>query len=204
MKKTTLIFFAAIILLTSCTTTKTTPVDSFILEGTAAYENQSYTLAEKYFNQALEIDESNEIALNNQILVYDQLNEINNALKLSDLGIKYYPNNAKFYHIKAQLLKKQNKENETIKLYQQILEIVPYSKKYNLEYLNLLLKLYNNGDNSIKDDIKKESLFLINNKIETKESLIALSTVDPENQEYSILLYNENPKEWNKIYLITE
>ncbi len=191
------------ILFNSCSTLENSDdseLNKNIIDATSAFNDGDYNKAEELFSMALQIDEDNEIALNNQILTLNKLDKNTEALELANQALKTYPDNLKFKIIKARLLKTLKQTEESILLYQKILKLATHEKYYHVEYLQYLLTLDFQNDTNIKQYIIDEAEYLLSNDIAEKEALKALCIVDKNNLVYSLLLKTKYSSQWNEVY----
>jgi len=197
------LLIASIILFNSCSTLENSDdseLNKNIIDATSAFNDGDYNKAEELFSTALQIDEDNEIALNNQILTLNKLDKNTEALELANQALKAYPDNLKFQIIKARLLKTLKKNNESILLYQKILKLTTHEKYYHVEYLQYLLTLDFQNDTKIKQYIIDEAEYLLSNNFAEKEALKALCIVDRNNLVYSLILKTKYNSQWNEVY----
>lgn len=173
-------------------------LNKYLVDGNLSFNEGDYNKAKELFSKALEIDNTNEIALNNQILTLTLLNNNSEALDLVNEAIETHPGKLKFLLEKARLLKIQDNIMGAISIYQEVLSIASFEASYHKEYLDFLLSQDFKNNNKIKDLIIDEATYLLNNSINEKEALIALLSVK-NNVEYSLLLKSRYEVEWENL-----
>lgn len=203
-KKTFLLIniFFLFSLISCVTSTKNSELslNSTLNEGSSSFYDKDYVKAEKFFSSALLITEDNEIALKNEIITLNKLNRDDDALAMVNKALTFYPSSIKFKLIKARLLRTLELDTDAINLYREILSQVDSQKSYHKEYIDYLTSLLPSDNALITSSIIDESSFLLKSYICTEEALIALCTMDKSSLLYSLMLKEENPQEWNKLY----
>ncbi|MCK9190405.1 MAG: hypothetical protein M0P10_02495 [Sphaerochaetaceae bacterium] len=189
--------------LSSCVTESVTDEDllnNTLNEATTSFEAENYEEAEKLFSDALLIDESNEIAIKNQIITLNQLDKNEEALALSKKASTLYPDSIKFKLISARLYALLGDDENAIIQYQEILKTAGLEESYNLEYLDYLLTLDYENNDDIRTLIVERANFLLDNNIAVIEALKTLCMQDKTNIMYSLLLEKASPKQWKEIF----
>lgn len=189
--------------LSSCVTESVTDEDllnNTLNEATTSFEAENYEEAEKLFSDALLIDESNEIAIKNQIITLNQLDKNEEALALSKKASTLYPDSIKFKLISARLYALLGDDENAIIQYQEILKTAGLEESYNLEYLDYLLTLDYENNDDIRTLIVERANFLLDNNIAVIEALKTLCMQDKSNIMYSLLLEKASPKQWKEIF----
>ncbi|MFA6865667.1 MAG: hypothetical protein WCS04_07705, partial [Sphaerochaetaceae bacterium] len=167
--------------LSSCVTESVTDEDllnNTLNEATTSFEAENYEEAEKLFSDALLIDESNEIAIKNQIITLNQLDKNEEALALSKKASTLYPDSIKFKLISARLYALLGDDENAIIQYQEILKTAGLEESYNLEYLDYLLTLDYENNDDIRTLIVERANFLLDNNIAVIEALKTLCMQD--------------------------
>lgn len=189
--------------LSSCATDNVTDEDvlnNTLNEANTSFEAENYVEAEKLFSDALKLDESNEIAIKNQIITLNQIDKNEEALALSKKALTLYPDSIKFQLITARLYVLLGDDENAIIQYQNVLKTAALEKSYNLEYLDYLLTLDYENNDDIRTLIVERANFLLDNNIAVTEALKALCMQDKSNIMYSLLLEKASPKQWKEIF----
>lgn len=205
MKKKTFLLTILVVSLTlsSCSTTKDSreiELNSYLNKGISSFNKKDYVEAEEFFSNALDLNESDEIILKNEIITLNKLDRNDEALILAKKALVLYPDSIKFNLIKARLLRTLSMNEESIATYKEVLKIVNFEESYHKEYVEYLTTLLPSSNKLVTDSVVDECNFLLEQQMCTQEALIALCTMDKTSLLYSAMLKDLDSSKWEKIY----
>jgi tetratricopeptide (TPR) repeat protein len=193
-------FFLCLFLVSCSTTSQSDYVENALLDANNYISNDNIDKALATYENILQKNPLNQKTLFNQAILYKYQKEYDLALENINKIIDNYPFNIKAYQLKIDILKDQNLNSSVIEIYQNLLEEYPYLYSLRVDYISFLLSYESEISLESTEQIKENSLFLLENNEEIKSALKALCTVEKNNAEYSALLYLYDKSTWLSIY----